>query len=284
MTLWLSACATNTPPDTAGTPAAQAASRTAEHIYVTEGTIDTSCFREVGEVSYVESFGAAATDPEHVAMADTLREDAVRRYPNQVDAIINVHTQDQYIGSAVEVIGEAVQLESPGKIDCKVPHTIATALSTFTTGIRTGVMHEISRDRGLNGPADAASDTEGNGEVNLGAAIGENSGASMTTQIRLRQAEIERLRTELDSTISGRCAAANVSAAQCDSMRASSADLEEPDEALAIVNRKAGDQPPSAFEIQNILQAQDELIAKLQERIADLDQGPVRAIGAGSAN
>jgi hypothetical protein len=63
-----------------------------------------------------------------------------------------------------------------------------------------------------------------------------------------------------------------------------SADLKEPEGALAVVNRKAGDKSSSAFEIQNTLQAQDELIARLRERIADLNEAPLQAAGAGRSN
>lgn len=291
MALLLSACAAKTPPKAARAPSAPGTSRTAEHIYVTEGSLDSACYRQVGEVGYVESFAAAVTDPEHIAMADTLRKAAVQKYPNRVDAIINVHTEDHDIGSEVLVSGEAVQLESPGKIDCKLPKTIATALANFATGIRSGVLRETTNDQGFNGPADTASDTEGSG-------IGRNPGGIMAAtppgqaqpsettplgQVQLRQAEIERLRTALDRMIDRRCDAANVSAAQCDSMR-SGAELKEPDEAIEITNRKADDKSPSAFEIQNTLQAQDELIARLRGRIDDLNQAPLQAAGAGSSN
>jgi len=53
----------------------------------------------------VEPFAAAATDPEHLQMADELRKAAVEKYPNRVDAIINVHADDHNIGSDVLVGG-----------------------------------------------------------------------------------------------------------------------------------------------------------------------------------
>jgi hypothetical protein len=299
MALLLSACAAATPPQAATASAAPRTPRAAEHIYVTEGSLNTACYQEVGEVGYVESFAAAVTDPEHIAMADMLRKAAVRKYPNRVDAIINVHTQDHDIGSEVLVSGDAVQLESPDKIDCKLPKTIATALSGFATGIRSDVMRETTSDQGFNGPADTASYTEGSSGADSGTGTGRNYGGIIATtkpgqarpsdmtpigQVRLRQAEIERLRTELDSIISQRCEAANVSAAQCDSIRRS-AELKEPPDAIAVANRKADDNSiPSAFEIQNALQAQDELIAKLRGRIDDLNEAPLQAAGAGSSN
>src|SRR5512146_3364668 len=116
MALLLAACATAKPPEAARALTAHGTSRPAAHIYVTEGSLDTACYQEVGEVSYVEPFATAVTDPEHLGMADELRKAAIQKYPNRVDAIINVHTEDHDIGSEVLVSGEAVQLEAPSKI------------------------------------------------------------------------------------------------------------------------------------------------------------------------
>ncbi len=100
----------------------------------------------------MEPFAAAAKDPEHLQMADELRQAAVAKYPNRVDAIINVHADDHDIGSDVLVSGEAVQLEPPGKVDCKLPDTIAAALVNFATG---------TKSRGLRRGAPAARATMG---------------------------------------------------------------------------------------------------------------------------
>ena len=128
-------------------------------------TLDTACYQEVGEVSYVEPFAAAATDPEHLGMADELRKVAVEKYPNQVDAIINVHTDDHNIGSEVLVSGEAVKLEPPSKLDCKLPDKITAALINFATGSKSrGMFRGATTGSGYNGPAgttNTAADAEG---------------------------------------------------------------------------------------------------------------------------
>ena len=98
-------------------------------------------------------------------MADELRKAAVEKYPNQVDAIINVHTDDHDIGSEVLVSGEAVRLEPPSKIDCKLPDTIAAALVNFATGSKPrGSRRGATTGSGYNGPAgttNTAGDAEG---------------------------------------------------------------------------------------------------------------------------
>jgi hypothetical protein len=298
----LSACATAKPPEAAPAPAAQSASRPAGHIYVTEQSIDTACYQEVGAVSYVEPFAAAATDPEHLQMADELRKAAVEKYPNRVDAIINVRADDHNIGSDVLVSGEAVQLEPPGKVDCKLPDTIAAALVNFATGTKSqGLRRGATSGSGYNGPAgttNTAADAEGSAGMDSAREIKENlrramiatmpgqtevNGQSLADQAQLQQAEIKRLRKKLDQMISQRCEAADVSAAECDSMR-KNAELVQPHEVTVVASKDASGNSPSVFEIQNLIQAQSELIAKLRRQVADINEAPHAAVGAPPAN
>jgi hypothetical protein len=298
----LSACTTAKTPDAARAPAPQSASRTAGHIYVTEQSLDTACYQEVGEVSYVEPFAAAATDPEHLQMADELRQAAVEKYPNRVDAIINVHADDHNIGSDVLVSGEAVQLEPPSKVDCKLSDTIAAALVNFATGTKSrGLRRGATSGSGYNGPAgttNTAADAEGSTGMDSARDIKENlrramiatmpgqtevNGQSLADQAQLRQAEIKRLRKKLDQMISQRCEAADVSAAECDSMR-KNAELVQPHEVVAVASQDASGNSPSVFEIQNLIQAQSELITKLRRQVADMNEAPHVATGATPAN
>ncbi len=298
----LSACATAKPPEAAPAPAAQSASRPAGHIYVTEQSIDTACYEEVGKVSYVEPFAAAATDPEHLQMADELRKAAVEKYPNRVDAIINVRADDHNIGSDVLVSGEAVQLEPPSKVDCKLPDTIAAALVNFATGTKSrGLRRGATSGSGYNGPAgttNTAADAEGSAGMDSAREIKENlrramiatmpgqtevNGQSLADQAQLQQAEIKRLRKKLDQMISQRCEAADVSAAECDAMR-KNAELVQPHEVTVVASKDASGNSPSVFEIQNLIQAQSELIAKLRRQVADINEAPHAAVGVPPAN
>ena len=298
----LSACATAKPPEAVPAPAAQSASRPAGHIYVTEQSLDTACYQEVGGVSYVEPFAAAATDPEHLQMADQLRKAAVEKYPNRVDAIINVHADDHDIGSDVLVSGEAVKIERPSKLDCKLPDKITAALINFATGSKPRAMFRgATTGSGYNGPAgttNTAADAEGSVGMDPTRNIRENlrrtmestlpgqtqvSGESLADQAQLQQAEIKRLRKELDQMIGQRCEAADLSAADCDSMR-KSAEFEQPHELVVVPNKEAGAQTPSVFEVRNLIQAQDELITKLRRQIADMNEVPHEAAGATPSN
>jgi hypothetical protein len=302
MALLLSACATAKPPKATPATTTQSASRPAEHIYVTGDRLDTACYQEVGEVSYAEPFAEAATDPENLGIADKLRKAAVEKYPNRVDAIINVHTEDHDIGSEVLVSGEAVQLEPPSKIDCKLPDTIAAAFVNFATGSKTrGARRGATSGSGYNGPAgttNTAADAEGGSGSDPGRNIKENLRRAMVAtmpgqtqvnepalaeQAELQQAEIKRLRNEIDQTVNRRCEAADLSAVQCAAMR-KNAELVQEREVTVIANKEAGEKSPTVFEIQNLIQAQEELIAKLRREVADMNEAPGEAASPGPSN
>jgi hypothetical protein len=296
----LSACATAKPPEAApaaAAPAAQSASHPAGHIYVSEDSLDTACYQEVGEVSYAEPFAEAATDPEHLAMADQLRKTAAEKYPNRVDAIINVHTDDHNIGSEVLVSGEAVQLEPPSKVDCRLPDKIAAAFVNFATGTKArGMRRGSTTGSGYNGPAgttNTSGDAEGSAGMDPTRNVKENlrramistlpgqtevNESSLADQAQLQQAEIKRLRTEIGKMVDQRCEAADLSDDECDSMR-KNVEFEEPHEVIAVPNKDAGGQTPSVFEVKNLIQAQDELIAKLRRQVADMNETPPQATG-----
>jgi hypothetical protein len=234
MAVFISACATAKPPEAAPAAAAQSEYRPAEHIYVTEQSLDTACYREVGEVNYVEPFAAAATDPEHLEMADELRKAAVEKYPNRVDAIINVHADDHNIGSDVLVSGEAVQLEPPSKLDCKLPDTMAAALVNFATGTKSrGLRRGATSGSGYNGPAgttNTAAEAEGSAGMDSARDIKnklrratianmpgqtEENAQTLADQVQLQQVEIKQLRKKLGQMVSQRCEAEDVSVAEC---------------------------------------------------------------------
>jgi hypothetical protein len=102
--------------------------------------------------------------------------------------------------------------------------------------------------------------------------------SSLADQAQLQQAEIKRLRTEIGKMVDQRCEAADLSDDECDSMR-KNVEFEEPHEVIAVPNKDAGGQTPSVFEVKNLIQAQDELIAKLRRQVADMNETPPQATG-----
>jgi hypothetical protein len=298
MAVLLSACAIEKPPAATPAPAAQTVSRSAEHIYVTEESLDTACYQEVGEVSYVEPFAEAATDPEHTVMADELRKAAVEKYPNRVDAIINMHTEDRNIGIEVVVSGEAVKLEPQSKVDCKLPDTIAAAMVNFATGSKSrGERRGAVGAGGYNGPAGTSNTAAETSGADSGKKIKENLRRAMIStmpgqtgvneqalsdRVLSQQEEIKSLRAELDQIVSRRCEGADISASQCASLQ-KNAELEQQRVPVALPNQ-GSDNGMSVFEVQNLIQAQDELIARLRREIADMNEAAHGAGGASAPN
>ena len=294
-----SACAVAKPPEAAHAPVARSVSRPAEHIYVTEDSLDTACYQKVGEVSYVESFAAAAVDPDHLGMADALRAAAAEKFPNQVDAIINVHADDHNIGTEVAVSGEAVRLEPPSKLDCKLPDKIAAAFVNFATNPRPyGARRGAAGAPAYNGPAGTSNSAQEDSGNEQGRQIKENirrtiiatmpgqtqvNEQSLADEAQSQQLEIKDLRRQIDRIITQRCEAADISVAHCDSMR-NAAELKQPHEVVAVASKDAGSKSPSVFEIQNLIQAQSELLVKLRHQLADMGEPPPKAAGASPSN
>jgi pantothenate kinase len=107
--------------------------------------------------------------------------------------------------------------------------------------------------------------------------------STLADQVELQQAEIKRLRKKIDRMVGQQCEAADLPAAQCDSMR-KHAELVQPHEVVAIANKDAAAKSPTAFEIQNLIQAQQELINKLQKEAADMEETPPETTGASRSN
>ncbi len=285
----LAACASAGAGGVARAPAASAgaAVHPPEHIYVTQDSLDSACYDEVGEVSYIEPFAEAAVDSDQLDVAERLRAAAAKKFPNQVDAIINVHSADHNVGSDVEVSGDAVRLAPPGKLDCKLPQKLVAAFAGFATAQKmTGAMFGKTGATGFNGPAGTSNSAQQDVTMAPGWQVKENlrrsilstmpgqtqvDEGSLADQIELRQAQIKTLRHAIDRMVTRRCATEDLPEAQCEEMR-KAAELRQPHEIVAVANQSAGGQAPSAFEMQNQLQAENELIEKLRRKLVDLSQ------------
>jgi hypothetical protein len=183
-----------------------------------------------------------------------------------------------------------------------LPDKLAAAFVNFATGTKPrGARRGATSGPGYHGPAgttNTAADAEGSTGGDPQRNIKENlrramvatmpgqtqvNESALTDQAELQQAEIRRLRKEIDQIANRRCEAADLSADQCASMR-KNAELEQPHEVVPVADKEAGEKSPSVFEIQNLIQAQRELIAKLQHQLADMNEPPPGAAGAGSSN
>src|SRR6202790_4698667 len=72
-------------------------------IYVSAQDVPSVCYHDLGGVTFTEPFTSAAMDGDGVQMANQLRALAMEKYPNEADAVINVNTQQNDVGTIVTV-------------------------------------------------------------------------------------------------------------------------------------------------------------------------------------
>ncbi len=99
-------------------PSAQSARPANRYIYVTAQNLPGECYADLGSVTIGQSFADAAVDPDQTETAKRLRAAALRDYPDDVDAVINVQSHQNDSGTAVTVTGEAVRLEEHPSVQC----------------------------------------------------------------------------------------------------------------------------------------------------------------------
>ena len=113
-------CASQSPPPVQRADAARPANR---HIYVTSKSLPGECYTDLGAISITQPFGEAAVDKDNSEARKQLRTAALSRYPHDVDAVINVQSQQNDVGTEVIVTGEAIRLEDRHKVQCTLRGT-----------------------------------------------------------------------------------------------------------------------------------------------------------------
>jgi hypothetical protein len=98
------------------------------YIYVTGQSLPGECYTDLGAIKIVQPYGEAAVDQDNSQARKRLRAAALSRYPADVDAVINVQSEQNDVGTEVIVTGEAVRLEDRHTAQCtlrggKVPWT-----------------------------------------------------------------------------------------------------------------------------------------------------------------
>lgn len=118
-------------------------------IYVSDKGLPGSCYHDLGEVDFSEPYAQASIDPSNVAAAEQLRKIAMEKYPHTVDAVINVHSQQNEVGTFVKVTGEAVELEHHDTVECTV-RSIPGVIDKTATLAAGGVAGTILGGLGTN--------------------------------------------------------------------------------------------------------------------------------------
>jgi hypothetical protein len=262
------ACSAQRAPQAPPTPA-RAPDR---FIYVSAGDVPSECYHDLDSVTFTEPYTDAAMDGDGVQMATKLRALAIEKYPDEADAVINVHTEQNDVGTIVTVTGEVVELHQGHTVECamrKAPgvldRTVAVAAGGMI-GAVAGAMIPGAGTVGMMGGAAAGVATVGTYMAVKQHLETQHQQEQLKDQLATQQLEIAHLlakRTSLQT-----CAADDVPLANCkisDTIAAAS-DSSKPAGAPSYET----EQPQ--FELQKQIQEQQGYIRKLRDEVFELQR------------
>ncbi len=240
-------------------------------IYVSASDVPSVCYHDLGGVSFTEPFTDAAMDGDGVRMATRLRALAMEKYPDEADAVINVQTEQNSIGTIVTVTGEVVELKQGQTVECamrKAPGVINTAAAVAAGGMLGAVAGGL-----------VAGSTAGamvGGAVGVGT-VGTYLGVKQHLETKREQAQLKSLldtqQTEIAHLLAKRsslqkCAADEIPYANCkinDTIAAAS-DPAKPADAPSYETAQ------QQFELQKQIQEQRGYIQKLRDQVFELQK------------
>jgi hypothetical protein len=248
-------------------------------IYVSAGDVPSVCYHDLGNVSFTEAFTDAAMDGDGVQMATRLRAMAMEKYPDEADAVINVQTEQNSIGTIVTVTGEVVELKQGHTVECamrKAPGVINTAAAVAAGGMLGAVAGGLV--------AGSATGAMVGGAAGVGA-VGTYMGINQHLQTEREQAHLKSLlvtqQNEIAQLLAKRsslekCAATEIPLANCkiNGTLAAASDSAKPADAPSYET----EQPK--FELQKQIQEQRGYIQKLRDEVFELQ----KQLGGYSAN
>jgi hypothetical protein len=240
-------------------------------IYVSAGDVPSVCYHDLGGVSFTEPFTDAAMDGDGVQMATRLRAMAMEKYPNEADAVINVQTEQNSIGTIVTVTGEVVELHQGHTVECamrKAPGVINTAAAIAAGGM-------LGAEAGGLVAGSAAGAMVG-GAVGVGA-VGTYLGVNQHLQTKREQEHLKSLldtqQTEIAHLLAKRsslqkCAADEIPLANCqiNDTIAPASDPAQPADAPSYETAQ------QQFELQKQIQEQRGYIQKLRDQVFELQK------------
>jgi hypothetical protein len=262
------ACSAQRAPQAPPTPA-RAPDR---FIYVSAGDVPSECYHDLDSVTFTEPYTDAAMDGDGVQMAAKLRALAMEKYPDEADAVINVHTEQNDVGTIVTVTGEVVELHQGHTVECamrKAPGVLDRTVAVAAGGMFGAVVGGIipgAGTAGVMGGAAAGAATVGTYMAVKQHMETQRQQEQLKSQLATQQTEIAHLlakRTSLQT-----CADDDVPLANCrinDTIAAAS-DSSKPAGAPSYET----EQPQ--FELQKQIQEQQGYIRKLRDEVFDLQQ------------
>jgi hypothetical protein len=252
-------------------PAAPHAARAANrYVYVTTQKLPGECYSDLGAVRIAQPYGEAAVDADNSAATREIRAAALGKYPADVDAVINVQSEQNDVGTAVIVTGEAVRLEDAHSVKCALKG-MQSVMDSGANSAGGGVAGATAG--GLTGGAGGAASAGIAGAAMMGAyqvlqheQARQQQAAQLRDSLDDQRREIARLQQERSRL--RKCRDDDVPLSSCESgtqdADASAADptADEPS-AQGAVNA-------TTFEIQRQIQAQQDYIKHLKAEIAQL--------------
>jgi Skp family chaperone for outer membrane proteins len=240
-------------------------------VYVSAGDVPSVCYHDLGGVSFTEPFTDAAMDGDGVQMATRLRALAMEKYPDEADAVLNVQTEQNSIGTIVTVTGEVVELHQGHTVECamrKAPGVMNTAAAIAAGGLLGAVAGGLITG-GTTGMMGGGA--VGAGSVGTYMAVKEHlktqrEQAQLKSLLDTQQTEIAHLLAKRSSL--RKCAADEIPYANCkiDDTIAAASDSAKPADAPSYETEQ------QQFELQKQIQEQRAYIQKLRDQVFELQQ------------
>ena len=238
------------------------------YIYVTAENLPGQCYRDLGPIEFDEPFAAATIDADGSNTAKHIRALAAAKYPGDVDAIINLHPEDNDAGTTVKVTGEAVEIENHTTVACalrEAPPLLDSSAAAAAVGIGGTVAGGL-----LSGSPTGAMNTggvsalaAGAGELMAHRANNELQRQQVMKQLVDQQREIRELQSERAHL--KLCEDEERPLSDCDFKQRSNAN------AQSIVATPTDYQNLSLFELQKHAAEQRDYIAGLKQQISDME-------------
>jgi hypothetical protein len=256
------------------TPQAPPASARApdRFIYVSAQDVPSECYHDLGSVTFTEPFTDAAMDGDGVRTATRLRTIALEKYPDEADAVINVRTEQNDVGTVVTVTGEVIELQQGHTVECamrKAPGVLDRTAAVAAGGMLGAVAGGLIPGAGTTGVMGGAA--AGVATVGTYMAVEQHRETQrqqeqLKSQLAAQQTQIAHLLAKRSSL--QKCVNNDVPLAKCqinDTIAAAS-DSSNPAGAPSYET----EQPQ--FELQKQIQQQQGYIRRLGDQIFELQQ------------
>lgn len=254
------ACATQPPPDPLDS---RPPGRT---IYLSDRHLPGQCYRDLGPLKFDELYTDWVIDPDGTEMARRLQSMALAKYPNNVDAVIGVRSDENSAGSEVTVTGEAIEVVDHETVECAI-RQIPAALNTTAT-IATGAALGGLAGVAVNGQRSTITSGAAIGATIAGAAQANGNAegpqpAQITRQLEEQREEIAGLQAERSQL--QQCLQQEIPLSSCDTGKTQVAPGQASSAGETVNNYEA-----SSFELQKQVQEQQTYITQLRQQIADI--------------